>query len=84
MSDPTGKKVEILGEIFIELERAETLYPEWPTDPVHAVAVLAEECGEAVRAANDVRWQGADIAELKKELIQTGAMVFRCLLNLER
>jgi len=72
-----------INQIMIELSRAETKFPLWPSDPVHAAAIMAEEAGEALRAANNVRWHNGSMAELRKKLIQTGAMVLRCLKNLD-
>jgi len=65
-----------------ELSRAEKIHPGWPTDIVHAAAILSEESGEAVQAALNVYYHSGDINEFRKELIHTGAMVIRCLKNL--
>lgn len=71
--------------MLIELARAEKIHPVWPTDPIHQVAIMAEEAGEAVQAANNLvhhnKANGAFL--LRCELIQTGAMAIRCLINLE-
>ena len=46
-------KIEkVIASVFAEIERAETLHPAWPRDPVKACSLLVEEAGEAVRAAN--------------------------------
>lgn len=55
----------------------------WPTDVIHMTAIMAEESGEAVQAANDVVHSGASLEPLRKELAQTAAMCLRCLVNLE-
>jgi hypothetical protein len=68
--------------IFDELEKAERKHPLFPTDPIHAVAIMEEESGETMRAALRVVYENGDIDELKKELIQAGAMAVRCLINL--
>ncbi len=68
--------------ILAELDLAKGLFPEWPHDPIHAVAVMAEESGEAVQAALQWAYGGGSKAEFEKELVQTGAMVLRCLENL--
>lgn len=75
---------------LVELSRAEILYPDnWPAgDPVHAVAIMAEEAGEAVQAANNLKWGHGgrtyteSIAKLRKEIIQTMAMCVRVLKNM--
>lgn len=76
---------EALTEILCEVSRAERVHPSWPDDTIHQVAIMAEEAGEAVRAANDVVHKGGNFARLtlRIELVQTGAMVVRCLKNLE-
>jgi len=81
--DADERTKNAIDAILNELFRAERLHPLWPDDPVHAVAVLAEEAGEAIRAANDMKWKGEDTVKLRRELIQTGAMAVRCLINLE-
>lgn len=73
---------EAIRQIQLELYRAETLHPNWPEDLIHQVAILAEESGEAVKAALDHVDHGESLDDVEKELIQTGAMVIRCLVNL--
>jgi hypothetical protein len=75
------------GEIALsmvenEIDLAEMKHPGWPTDIVHAVAIMMEEAGEAMQAALDVYYKDGDKEQLKKELAQTGAMAMRCLLHL--
>jgi hypothetical protein len=73
-----------LNDILIELARAERLHPDWPTDIVHQVAIMAEESGESVRAALRCHYnEGAGIDDLRTELVQTAAMCLRVLVNLE-
>lgn len=69
--------------IFIELRRAEEKHPGWPDDPIHAVAIMVEEAGEAIQAAIDVYYNNRRSDDLKKELAQTGAMAIRALLHME-
>lgn len=68
--------------IIAELRAAEKKHPGWPEDKVHALAILAEEAGEAVKEALDVHYTGKDTADLVKELAQTGAMALRALIHL--
>lgn len=73
-----------VNEMLAELKRARNIHPCWPLDPVHQIAILMEEAGEAMREANDMVHKGADVgAALRNELIQTGAMAIRCLINME-
>lgn len=73
-----------VNEMLVELKRARNIHPDWPLDPVHQVAILMEEAGEAMREANDMVHKGADVGPaLRNELIQTGAMAIRCLINME-
>ncbi len=58
-------------------------HPSFPSDPVQATAIMAEEAGEAVQAANDVVWHNGDIIKLRKELLHTGAMCVRILCGLD-
>ena len=73
---------EIFNEILTELDRAENKFPEWPRDIVHATAILAKCVGECLATAIKLysRREG-DINILRKQFIETGAMVVRCLRN---
>jgi len=79
-------EVEAIAAIIDELHRARGLYPEWPTDAVHAAAVMAEEAGETVKAALDFHYKGEQPLHkqhMKDEATQTGAMAIRVLLGVE-
>ena len=43
-------KDSILHEVMAEVARATQKFPTWPTDPLHALAVLGEEFGELTKA----------------------------------
>jgi hypothetical protein len=75
----TGEAVKLVGK---ELDKAHAKHPEWPTDVIHQVAIMAEESGEAVKAALQLSYEGGSVEDLRKELAQTGAMALRCLANL--
>lgn len=64
-----------------EVMRASALHPTWPTDPIHAAAIVAEEAGEAVRAALRLTYEGGSAEELRTELIQTAATAIRAIEN---
>lgn len=72
---------EILAALGREVTRAEKKHPTWPTDPIHAAAILAEEASEVVKAALQVVYEGGSLAALIEELVQTGAMAVRFLEN---
>jgi len=70
--------------ILDELIKAEDKHPDWSAyDVIHRASFLAEECGEAVRAANNYKWENGLIEDLKKELAHAGATAIRNLMNLE-
>lgn len=73
--------IDILVKAQDEAARARQLYPAWPNDIAHAVAIVSEEAGEMIRAANDVRWGQGDSTpdDIAKEAIQTMAMCIRLL-----
>lgn len=76
---------EDINEILMEYARACKLWPDWPTDQVHAAAIVAEECGELVRAVNDKYMHKKPGKHgVREEAIQTAAMALRFLANLDK
>jgi hypothetical protein len=77
---------EIATEIEIELKKACKKFPSFPCDVVHAAAIVAEEAGELIQAALDLKYGRVGLESgLRKcveEAAQTGAMVRRFLTNL--
>ena len=73
--------LEAIELIMNELESAQKQHPLFPTDPIHAVGIMAEEAGEATQAAHDFTYGGKHADKLQKEIIQTGAMAVRNLIN---
>jgi hypothetical protein len=74
----------IVNEVLDELERAITLYPLYPSDVVHAAAIVSEEAGELVRAANNVYYADSvgNREDLHREAVQTAAMAVRFLMEI--
>lgn len=66
-----------------ELSRARRLHPDWPIDPVHAAAIVAEEAGELVRAVLRYVYEGKSILEVRTEAVQVGAMAARFIEHLD-
>lgn len=73
---------QAIGWIFDQLKKAESQHPGWPSDPIHAAAILAEEAGECVQATIDFVYAGKDIQEAALEAAQCGAMAIRFLLHI--
>lgn len=71
----------IFAAVRAEAERARSIYPAWPDNIVMAAAVAAEEMGEVVKDVNTYYWRQGDatIADIRKEAIQTMAMLVRFL-----
>jgi hypothetical protein len=77
-------------EISEELEKAVAKWPNWPNDPLHAIAVIGEEFGEMTKESLDLVYAGFDQEEtkqakqrLRKEAIQTAAMLYRFIASIE-
>ena len=75
---------KVLDLIAEELGRAETIFPGFPEDPVHAATVLGEEAGEVLKAALKWTYQSGSRYDMEKEAVQAGAMAVRFLLNIEK
>ena len=73
----------MIEQILQEKGYAERLHPDWPDDLIHAVAIVAEESGEAVRAALNHIYHGGDVDEVRTELIQTAATCLRALEHID-
>lgn len=58
-------------------------HPYFPRDIIHMTAIMAEEAGEAIQAANNAVHEGESLEPVRQELAQTAAMCIRCLINLE-
>lgn len=74
-----------VDNVMAEVNRAASLFPLWPTDPMHAVAILQEECGELVREVLQLTYEPhkSSRAKVRTEAIQTAAMALRFLASLD-
>lgn len=81
----TERPHEALNAVWGELDRALRKFPTWPTDPLHALAVLGEEFGELTKDVLQMTYEpGKTSAEnVRKEAIQTAAMVLRFVASLD-
>ena len=76
---------QIVDEVAIEMSKAVNKFPKWPTDPLHAIAILGEEYGELNKAVlqNTYEPHKTSADEIRMEAIQTAAMAIRFLMSLE-
>ncbi len=68
-----------------QLARAVAKFPTWPTDPLHALAVLGEEFGELTKAMLQHTYEphkGVTEEDIRDEAIQTAAMALRLAMSL--
>jgi hypothetical protein len=63
------------------LEKAEAKHPQFPTDPIHAAAIVVEEAGELQQAALQYVYEKGRGEDLIEEAIHVGAMALRFLIN---
>ena len=79
-------KMTPLEKILAELESATEKFPTWPTDPLHALAVLGEEFGELTQAMLQRIYEPdkTTLENVEKEAIQTAAMAIRLVMSLDR
>lgn len=76
---------ETFDPIIAEVARAMRKFPTWPTDPIHALAVLGEEFGELTKEALQLTYEPhkSTLADFRKEAIQTAAMALRFVASLD-
>lgn len=74
---------QIFNLVLFELGKAKEKHPVWPTDPVYAGAIVCEEFGELMRAIVQFKGEGGDIPSMIIEAVQTAAMCFRFLNNID-
>lgn len=69
-----------------EVERAIQKFPAWPTDPLHALAILGEEFGELTKAMLQLTYEPhkTTAGDVRQEAIQTAAMALRLAMSLQR
>lgn len=73
----------IIDLVLEEVARAERIYPGWPDDKIHQVAIISEKVGELVQAANDYQYQiYLSKDRMIEEAIQITAMGIRFLTHM--
>ena len=77
-------KIEIvLAQIFSEIDRAEKLHPDWPTNPIHQAAIVTEEAGELLQASLNHNEHKGSKKAIITEAIHTAVSALRFLKNIE-
>ena len=76
----------VAGLVLAEVAKATAKFPTWPTDPLHAVAVLGEEFGELTKAVLQSVYEPHKVkpGDVREEAVQTAAMALRFLMSLNR
>lgn len=74
----------IIDAIADELVRAEEKNPSWPTDVIHAAAIVNEESGELLQASIQHIYEADRLLKMHEKAIHTGAMAIRFLINFEK
>jgi NTP pyrophosphatase (non-canonical NTP hydrolase) len=80
------KTMNVIEQITAEVARATVKFPTWPTDPLHALAVLGEEFGELTKAMLQHTYEphkGVTQQDIREEAIQTAAMALRLAMSLD-
>ena len=77
---------EVLQMIENEVEAATRKFPTWPTDPLHALAVVGEEFGELTKDVLQLTYEPCKTTSfaVQYEAIQTAAMAVRFLMSLDQ
>lgn len=76
----------MIEEIILEVKKATEKFPTWPTDPLHALAVLGEEFGELTKEMVQLTYEPHKTSKdaVKTEAIQMVAMALRLAMSLDR
>lgn len=69
----------IVFDIGQELEKVKRKFPKWPTDPIHAAIIVAEESGELMKEVLQMVYEPhkTDIDKVRKEALQTATVCIR-------
>jgi hypothetical protein len=77
---------EAANAALAEVEKATRKFPTWPTDPLHALAVLGEEFGELTKDVLQMVYEPhkTNRDRIRTECVQTAAMALRFMASLDR
>lgn len=74
-----------LIEVREEVNKATKKFPLWPTDPLHAFAILSEEYGELAKDMLQMAYEPHKTTQenIRMEALQTAAMALRLYMSLD-
>lgn len=83
-SSSADAMAEAIERILEEAKRATQKFPTWPTDPLHALAILGEEFGELTKDMLQLTYEPhkTNKDRVRTEAIQTAAMALRLFQSL--
>jgi hypothetical protein len=70
---------QAFAAVLHELTRARAKHPNWPIDPIHRAAIVAEECGELAKATVEHVYERGPAEAVTREAIHTAATCLRLL-----
>lgn len=75
----------ICQPIFDELDKSVAKFPTWPTDPLHALAILGEEFGELTKDVLQLTYEPNKTVmhNMRLEALQTAAMAIQFYLSFD-
>lgn len=85
LKEASANPNHMIEAIRCEFEAATVKFPTWPTDPLHALAILGEEFGELTKSMLQLTYEPhkATREKVKEEAIQTAAMALRLSMSLD-
>ena len=77
-------KPTAVNSVIDELQRAVIKFPQWPTDPLHAMGIVAEEVGELAKEVLQFVYEPHKSSQeaIRKEALQAAAMLLRFIESL--
>jgi len=91
--DPCEEELtdQVIADIFKEIAAEKEMHGPLPDDLIHCTAIIAEEAGEACRAAIQLKYEAKNFHSLRKkcgknlydEACQTAAMAISLMLKLK-
>ncbi len=76
---------QVIDDVVDEIERAVAKFPTWPCDPIHAFAILGEECGELNKAVLQAVYEPHKSTrdDVRAEAVQTAAMAILFIASMD-